>query len=300
MAFLLRAPPLDIRFGLLRYSSIALMQCFQVLILSSDEIAYTSNTVSFTKRSRSGSTASFPRVPVQFLLSNSPWSKICLSNCTAKFPIEQLLHLIWVSSSWLMYSGRTFRAIGGGGMSFSLSEPGDESSLEAPVFAGLTTIDGVLEFNGAWGLVGVLIGVVFSTRGEGETEEAWSAGSCVAAEGGCSPREFSLLLRMEGIGATFTEVGIVVWLGREPWSAGKNEKSCSMPRIILFWLWRMVAWFTIMARWFSKMAEKRSGFMESFGSIAMPVSSAAGWNWPLNYFVHVKGSKGIFVPLESI
>ena len=82
----------------------------------------------------------------------------------------------------------------------------------------------------------MFIGVVFSTRGEGETEEGGSAGTCVAAEGGCSPREFSLLLRMEGIGATFTLVGTVLWLGREPCSAGKNENNCSMPRMILFWL----------------------------------------------------------------
>lgn len=81
----------------------------------------------------------------------------------------------------------------------------------------------------------MFMGVVFSTRGEGETEDACSAGSCEVAEGGCSPREVSLSLRIDGIGATFTEVG-VVWPGREPCSAGKNVNSCSIPRIILFWL----------------------------------------------------------------
>lgn len=53
------------------------------------------------------------------------------------------------------------------------------------------------------------MGVVVSTRGEGETQEGGSAGSCVAVEGGCSPREFSLLLRMETTGVTLTEVGVV-------------------------------------------------------------------------------------------
>lgn len=80
------------------------------------------------------------------------------------------------------------------------------------------------------------MGVVVSTRGEGETQEGGSAGSCVAVEGGCSPREFSLLLRIETTGVTLTEVGVVPWLREEPWSVGKNENSCSMPRMILFWL----------------------------------------------------------------
>ena len=88
-------------------------------------------------------------MPVQFLFSNSLFSKICLSNWTAKFPIEQLLHLIWVSSSVEMYccgneGGRT-----GGATSCSLSEPGEEAPLEGSGFTGLATIDGVLEFNGA-------------------------------------------------------------------------------------------------------------------------------------------------------
>ena len=268
MALLLREP-FAIRFGRLRYSSIALIQCFQVLIFSSDATAYTSKTVSFTKRSRSGSTASLPRVPVQFLLSSSACVKMCLRSCTAKLPIEQLLHLIWVSSSCEMYwIART----AGGATSFSLSEPGEDAPLEGSGFR-FATIDGVLEFNGAWGRVGVLMGVVFSTRGEGETEGGCPAGTCVAAAGGgWSPRECSLLPRTAGGGITATVAGGVFCIGRVPWSAGKKVNNCSMPRMILFWLCRMVAWLTIMARWFSKMAEKRSWFIDSLGSMAILLS----------------------------
>ena len=172
-------------------------QCLHVFTLSSDEIAYTSKTVSFTKRRRSGSTGSFPRVPVQFLLSSSLGSKMCLINCTAKFPIEQLLHLIWVNSSCDMYGPPPEAP-------FSLSEPGDEAPLPGRVLIGAETKAGVDEFSGACGRVGVFIGVVLSTRGVG-TEGGGTAASCWAA-GGCSPREFSPL-RIDCKGATFTAVG---------------------------------------------------------------------------------------------
>lgn len=63
----------------------------------------------------------------------------------------------------------------------------------------------------------MLMGVVFSTRGEGETEGGGAPlGSCVADEtGGCSTRELSVLPRLAGRGATVTVLGMVFWIGRE-------------------------------------------------------------------------------------
>lgn len=57
----------------------------------------------------------------------------------------------------------------------------------------------------------------------------------MVVEGGCLFCEFLLLFIMEIIGVMVIGVGIVVWFGREFCSIGKNENSCFMFCMILFW-----------------------------------------------------------------
>lgn len=61
-----------------------------------------------------------------------------------------------------MYLERVLCMVGGVGiMLVLLLELGDELLFEVIVFFFKVVNDGVFEFNGVWGCVGVLIGVVF-------------------------------------------------------------------------------------------------------------------------------------------
>lgn len=155
----------------------------------------------------------------------------------------------------------------GGVMFCLLFELGEEVLLEGSGFIGLVIIDGVFEFNGVWGCVGVLMGVVFFMCGEGEMEGGGVLfGSCVVDEiGGCLICELLVLFRLVGRGVIVIVLGMVFWIGREFWSVGKNVNNCFMFCIILFWLWRIVVWFIIMVCWFFKMVEKWFWFSDLFG-----------------------------------
>lgn len=153
----------------------------------------------------------------------------------------------------------------GGVILFLLFDLGEDVLFEGSGFR-LVIIDGVLEFNGVWGCVGVLMGVVVFMCGEGEMEGGCLIGICVVVVGGgwffC---ECLLLLRIEGGGMIVIVVGGVFCIGIVFWSVGKNVNNCFMFCMILFWLWRMVVWFIIMVCWFFKMVEKWFWFIDLFG-----------------------------------
>lgn len=147
-----------------------------------------------------------------------------------------------------------------------LFELGEEVLLEGSGFIGLVIIDGVFEFNGVWGCVGVLMGCVFYVWG-GWNGRWW----CFIWElcGGWNwwflICELLVLFRLVGRGVIVIVLGMVFWIGREFWSVGKNVNNCFMFCIILFWLWRIVVWFIIMVCWFFKMVEKWFWFSDLFG-----------------------------------